>query len=808
MNTVKTQYVRLGIFAMMARVVLVAAAASAAETVIEIGEKELQVDCIPMGMNMQSERFLKSPVIANFEGYMIRRMLNESVVYPDGIRSYQSANAKTEDERQKLNSNQDLIGATANVLSGPAKGQKRIITAVETRNGFTYHSKDEPCVFYKFDKPLEGVTEPLPKNQNEPPMGILVEKRLLNEGVLSSVENADKLSPEAYALVHDDLPPGTSGKTALKLQPAKGGSLQFQGHQPLYTDCNRVYTVRFWGKGMENGAKVAIKLTLSQKTLASTEVALGKEWKQHELRMDLTGKVDNTASIPFHTFLMLDVSAAGAAVLIDEIELRGEGYKNPTPYVDEVMASMKDLHPGVVRAIRVDGDGLETHLLAPMQHVAMSRTKADKGWQRSGRPKISEFLPMCEYLGTEPWYNIPGSIHVDEIDFLMEYLGAPANVGYGKVRAAQGHPEPWLKSFHKVHIEFGNEVWNFGGGFNGQDFWKDMIERAKKSPYYKPNLMFHPAGMWSGSLNLRILKQTPNADSFAIAPYIGHTYPENVRQICPTPDDRARWAVGLGLTKNIYSTAMTDQINVGRKMGIHFSLYEMNHHLITVENDGAQRFGARPKPTMDLINEYVPSQIAGIAVANNMLAMLREHGIREQCFFNYNGEFFGIKLWGGALRVYGTDPRYRPTWLALTAANRGILEKMVETKHTGERPVFQMPPMAEKANREIPAVKGDNKGEFDSLWSYAFTQGAERSVILVNVDVKNPATVKLRLNGKPAAGATLWRVTGKGPHANNELENGEAQVFLKEDTLGTFADGYGLTLEPATMTVLRWRVTQ
>lgn len=81
-------------------------------------------------------------------------------------------------------------------------------------------------------------------------------------------------------------------------------------------------------------------------------------------------------------------------------------------------------------------------------------------------------------------------------------------------------------------------------------------------------------------------------------------------------------------------------------------------------------------------------------------------------------------------------------------------------------------------------------------------------MILANVDVKEPATVKLRLNGKVAGGAKLWKVEGNGPHGNNELEKAQPQVFLRQEKLDAFSDGHTLALAPAMLVAIRWQEAQ
>ena len=88
-----------------------------------------------------------------------------------------------------------------------------------------------------------------------------------------------------------------------------------------------------------------------------------------------------------------------------------------------------------------------------------------------------EGKPVVHLVGVDP----------DDPSGLMEYLGGPATTKFGKIRADRGQEKPWTEVFKAIHIEFGNEAWNNAGayrfgGFNGSDYWHDLIEQGKKSP--------------------------------------------------------------------------------------------------------------------------------------------------------------------------------------------------------------------------------------------------------------------------------------------------------------------------------------
>ena len=49
---------------------------------------------------------------------------------------------------------------------------------------------------------------------------------------------------------------------------------------------------------------------------------------------------------------------------------------------------------------------------------------------------LHEMYALCEHLGCDPWYCLPGTLTREEMEQFMEYLGAGAETGFGRRRAA------------------------------------------------------------------------------------------------------------------------------------------------------------------------------------------------------------------------------------------------------------------------------------------------------------------------------------------------------------------------------------
>ncbi len=405
---------------------------------------------------------------------------------------------------------------------------------------------------------------------------------------------------------------------------------------------------------------------------------------------------------------------------------------------------------------------------------------------------------LCEYIGCDPWYSLPGTLSYQEMKDYMEYLGAPADVGYGKLRAELGHPVPWTQVFKHIYVEFGNEAWNNAGpyqcgGFNGKDYWHDLIAIGKSSPYYSPNVVFQAAGQAaSSSRNSGIMANVPNADRFAVAPYIIHNLSKADMTVLDTDDKFFRWAFGWPIRRSTDpSGAMVQNYDYAQKAGMELSIYEVNHH--TTHGDAP----------LEPRNRLVTSLGGGLNVVGDMLLMLKDQHVRTQCLFSliqfgYKADAGVVRLWGTALNMRSGHERYRPTFLACMLANKVVGGDLMETVQGGADPTF------------TASGYYDNSGKVQSmtlpcLWTYAFNDGKRRGLILLNLDVEKPLPVTVQFDGAVAGGAHQWTLNAPNITDNNEYESGDPQVKATEADMPDFRSGASLTLPAHSMTVVAWQ---
>jgi alpha-L-arabinofuranosidase len=678
------------------------------------------------------------------------------------------------------------------VLSGPAKGTRGKIKAISTKKEM-HNGKPEDFMYIEFDKQVP----PGPPNG-----GLLVEAFRHQDGQFRSLDGF--WTSKQNIIEIGDVPDGSFGHAALNMKGSEEKAhYHLSTHYHRFGELNGRWHIRFHAK--TKSGQPSLTVIPSQGWGQNETVKPDSQWKQFDEIIHVTGvpepgndgKVQN---------LFFKIEVTGGDVLIDDIEIWMEGDKNPTVFRDDLIAVLKKFNPGAIRYLQTGGSTIDNTIAPPLRSYSYSNRRAEAYGpyeeHQTDPYSLHEMYELCEYLGAEPWYCLPGTLLKEELANFIEYLGAPTDVGYGKIRAEMGQRRPWSKVFDHIHIEFGNEAWNNAawyqcGGYNGPDYWRELIDTGKNSPYYKSNMLFHTAGQASYSgRNAEILKNAPNADRFSVAPYLISQLNNKDLEILDTDEKLFRWIFAKPIWRSLDPRgAMFQNYGLAKEAGIELSIYEVNHH--TTHGDAP----AEPR------NKIVSSIAGGINVANDMLLMMRQHKLRTQCLFSliqhmYRAHGIGnVYLWGTALNMRKGHERYRPTFLACMLANKVIGGDMVETVHSENEPTFDATGyFAYRGDvetiRNIPVIR-----------SYGFTEGQRRGLILMNLDVSIARPVEIVFAGMPVQNkAPLWRMSADKITANNEFENPEPQIKVSQETINDFSTGQKITLPPYSMAVLEWEV--
>ena len=761
-------------------------------TTIRITDRVLVNDTMRFGINLGGDNYYSGAVLLkkrareNFEGTLYR----QCHFGPGSDRHGVSTWFRPREDWIEI-----LKGGKYTVLSGPSRWTTGVVRDIVDRE-YMHERQMKPFAYFLLDRQIQ----PPPERAR---VGIMIERLRTEDGQFRPPDGY--WTSPANEISIGDVPPGSFGCAALNLKgSAEKAHVRFGTHYQRYGQTNGTWHVRFWAKAKQGAPE--LKVSADRNFGESITLKPKRQWTIYEKSL-VVDKVPEPEGPKDNPHLLFTFQAAGGDVLIDDVEIWMEGDRNPTVFRDDCVATLKRFNPGVLRKLQMGGSTVDNAIAPPLASYSYASQPGSRlgPYNRHTTDKygLHEMYVLCEHLGCDPWFCLPGTITLEEIRDFMEYLGAPADVGHGRRRAELGHPRPWTDVFERIHVEFGNEAWNNAGpyqcgGFNGPDYWKDLIQAGKESPHYKPHVLFHAAGQAAYvGRNAEIMKDAPNADRFGVAPYIIQGFSKQEYESYLNTDDQFfRWAFAWPIRRSHDPAgAMFQNHELARKAGIELSIYEVNHH--TTHGDGP----------LEPRNKLVTSIGGGINVVNNMLLMLKEHHLRTQALFSliqhsYNARDIGpVRLWGTALCMREGHQRYRPTFLACAAANKVLGGDLVETIHAGLDPEFEATGVF---NRREGA---ETIQDLPVIWSYAFAEGNRRGLILVSLDVAGKHPVAVTFDGQVAGGvARSWLLTAEKITGHNEFEAAQPQVEVLEEKITGFRSGWQRMLPPFSMQVLAWEV--
>ena len=215
-------------------------------------------------------------------------------------------------------------------------------------------------------------------------------------------------------------------------------------------------------------------------------------------------------------------------------------------------------------------------------------------------------------------------------------------------------------------------------------------------------------------------------------------------------------------------------------------------------------------------NKVVASLGGGLGIVNYMLLRMREDRLPIQLYYDLNsfsfrsgkggtlGDFQGqVRIWGAATCMRPGMERYRPSFLAMQAANSVIGSDVLPTVHSGAAPAFDATGSFEIGK----SAKVRTATNVPALHSYAFREGRRRGLVLFNLDVQQPHPVRVEFGGGVAGGkAQQWLLTADRVSATNEPEEPAPQVALREQALAGFCSGKTFELPKHSLMTLLWEI--
>ena len=675
-------------------------------------------------------------------------------------------------------------GATFEFISGTAQGLAGTVSSYTASNG---------TVGGTFQFSASGLT---------PATGDYMVVRMAVPGNAAAGWWPSTTGNGAITTNTSDLPPGTTGlQTASISAPGASDTAALAAHFDgvggrSFLLLNGTFQLSFKAKGTGGSNAIAVNLQrFLQTTYLNQTIPLTSAWATYTLTFTTAESGSNL------NMVILNFSTVGQdSFLLDDVSLvqTDSNPVNTTTFRDPVVNTLQSLQPGVLRFWASQlGDTLDNLLADPF------------GRQRSGYSAwvteqedisygLHEFLQLCESVGAEPWVVVPATFSTTDASNLIEYLAGSSSTPYGSKRAVLGHAAPWIGSFSKIHLEFGNESWNpnfKGGALEYPDAYaqraQTLFGAMRGNTWYTPSAFDLVLGGQASSPGRNEFSQNycNNNDSFAVAPYMMNTvnsFSNNEDLFGSTFAEPEAYVSPAGSAEGLTGGLMTlnQQAIQASSHPVPLVMYEMN--MSTLQGS----------ITQTALNSYVSSLGAGLAVTDAMLQQVAQ-GVLTQNLWNlsqYNyvrTDGSTIYLWGAVVDMGVTNQR-RPQYLALQMANQaiGTNAAMLNTVHSGADPTWNQ-----------PLVNTVQLTGAHYLQSFAFSSGSNYSLIVFNLH--RTASLPVTFSGTHAPSGTVQITTLTSANITDTNETLEL-VSPLTSAASNFNPIAPYSLPPYSMTVLTW----
>ncbi len=565
--------------------------------------------------------------------------------------------------------------------------------------------------------------------------------------------------------------------------------------------------LRFGGKelGFEAGKKYTCEIWLKQEGIAAPvtvqvgdrvteKVEVGTDWKK------FTFDVPNLEPIGPKTYPLAISSDSPGTLWVDNFLVYEQGLK-PFAVFPKWSEILTEFRPGVLRSM--SGRFLKT--LDAWISEGFTRKlvwDVNNGPQSLSDFSLREQLELCKATGARPWlmtYVLPDD---EEIDHLMEYLGAPADTGYGKLRASHGQVQPWTEVFDAIYVECANEMWN-DKFFAPQAFGAQpelagkvanrIFERLKASPNNTRKNILGIAPAWAhnlygngGGWTYKAVMACPNADVIGTAPsgYIGGYDGESI----VGQNDADLFQANLFYSAQVFEPKLAEIDKIREAMKEKTGKWA---EIVKYEAGPGYAIPSADRPFIEEAEQVGKSLALATATLDNFLFVVAKNG---------NSNYFQVRQgpnWSSHNLRF--DPQ--TTWLALMLRNKyctGALLKVdpvqVETVDLPERRSVGLGNNGKPSDKIIPGVQGVPVTRL-----YAFKDGNRRSLIALNRSFTEAKTIRLELPYQPKPEASEYRLTADDPRATNREKQA---VSIREEKISNFKNGFEVTIPPASAVVI------
>jgi len=242
-----------------------------------------------------------------------------------------------------------------------------------------------------------------------------------------------------------------NGKKSVRLHVAAGRAGIRQGR--IYVDAGVKYDGSLWVKREEGSPQLTLRIVgLQGNTIASVPLAVGgSDWQ--EVSYAFTSPVRDTQA-------SVEIAAAGTGTLLLDFvsmmraDVRRDGMLRP-----DLLQALRDLAPPFIRW--PGGSFASTYKwkdgIGPLVSRRYHPNVIWGGYSDYYGFGTEEFLGLCRKLNAEPLIVLPApGTDGEQVQYAMDwvhYLNDPPTTEWGRMRAANGHAEPYDVRYFQIDNE-------------------------------------------------------------------------------------------------------------------------------------------------------------------------------------------------------------------------------------------------------------------------------------------------------------------------------------------------------------------
>ena len=233
----------------------------------------------------------------------------------------------------------------------------------------------------------------------------------------------------------------------------------FVGSNQEQFQSGHTYEVDVWLKqnGIANGN---VTFSISGLNLSHTFTGVTSTWQHFTWTF---AAVSGLAAGSGQPIAHLDFSAPGT-MWVDNFSLYDASWP-PNTVSPQVLQSWTNYHPGTVRIWSNFGNWYQGYSFLSLNSWLTPEVKTrntpgiGNEFEQPGQfEHLPDALANVKTIGASPWLIVNISLSEIEWGELIDYLCAPAGVGYAAMRPAS-HPGPYTADFNTIYVEVGNEEW-------------------------------------------------------------------------------------------------------------------------------------------------------------------------------------------------------------------------------------------------------------------------------------------------------------------------------------------------------------